>query len=58
MSNIQKVRCPNCGRPAERHIITTHQLLKTQCAACDYLLITALNTGKVLEAYAPGVTIV
>ncbi|MBF2075602.1 MAG: replication restart DNA helicase PriA [Synechococcales cyanobacterium C42_A2020_086] len=48
------VRCPNCGNPAERHYLLTHQLTQTQCHACDYLMITCSQTGKVIEAYAPG----
>jgi ribosomal protein S27AE len=55
MPTIQTIRCPNCGRPAERHVLDSHQLLRTQCGACDYLLITCAKTGKVVEAYAPGI---
>lgn len=51
----QKIRCPNCGRPAERDLIGSHQLLRTQCSFCDYLLVTCNKTGRVKEAYAPGI---
>ena len=55
MKTIQKVRCPNCGRPAERHLIRQHHLLRTQCNSCDYLLVTCADTCRVKEAYAPGI---
>lgn len=57
MQTIQKsqiVRCPNCGNEAERHHLTDNHLTRTQCQACDYLMITCSLTGKVIEAYAPG----
>ncbi|MGF1570454.1 MAG: replication restart DNA helicase PriA [Nodosilinea sp.] len=50
----QQVHCPNCGHLAERHHIESNHLVRTQCAACDYLMITCSKTGKVIEAYAPG----
>jgi ribosomal protein L32 len=53
MSTIHQVRCPNCGSLAERHHVTD-QLVRTQCSTCDYLLITCATTGRVIEAYAPG----
>lgn len=56
MNTIQKVRCPNCGSHAERHHITSHSLTRTQCRCCDYLLVNCSRTGKVVEAYAPGIT--
>ncbi len=55
MRTIQKVRCPNCGSYAERHYITNNQIIQTQCNHCDYLLINCSLTGKVKEAYAPGI---
>lgn len=55
MQIVQKVRCPNCGSEAERHYITTRQLTRTQCPICDYLMISCTRTGKVVEAYAPGI---
>jgi ribosomal protein L32 len=54
MPTIHQVRCPNCGSYAERHHLTSRQLIRTQCASCDYLMITCSATGKVIEAYAPG----
>jgi uncharacterized Zn finger protein len=50
-----KICCPNCGSPAERHILHKEQMLRTQCPACDYLMITCSQTGRVIEAYAPGI---
>lgn len=47
--------CPNCGHPeAERHHLHQEMLIRTQCAACDYLMITCAESGNVIEAYAPG----
>ena len=56
MSTIYQVRCPNCGSLAERHHVPDQQLVRTQCATCDYLLITCTATGRVIEAYAPGIS--
>ncbi|RAQ45738.1 hypothetical protein B9S53_07240 [Arthrospira sp. O9.13F] len=52
MSTKQIIRCPNCGSHAERY--HSHTVIKTQCHTCDYLMITCSETGKVFEAYAPG----
>ncbi|MEB3273237.1 MAG: replication restart DNA helicase PriA [Prochlorothrix sp.] len=53
--DVQSICCPNCGSPAERHRLEVHQLLKTQCRVCDYLMVTSLHTAQVVEAYyAPG----
>lgn len=52
--HAQQVHCPNCGQLAERHHLDTDHLVRTQCAACDYLMITCSRTGKVIEAHAPG----
>jgi ribosomal protein S27AE len=49
-----QVRCPNCGQLAERHPLEPSHLIRTQCHRCDYLMITCAVTGKVIEAYAPG----
>jgi hypothetical protein len=54
MQTIQTVRCPNCGNYAERFHIEPGNLIRTQCASCDYLMITCSRTGRVVEAYAPG----
>lgn len=55
MKTVQAIYCPNCGGSAERHHLLTHQLTRTQCSHCDYLMITCARTGKVIEAYAPGI---
>lgn len=54
-ATIQAIRCPNCGRPAERHHLLDVRLTRTQCPTCDYLMVTCAQTGKVVEAYAPGI---
>lgn len=54
MSIIQSVRCPNCGKFAERLYLPLLAQVQTQCGACDYLLISCTRTGKVIEAYYPG----
>jgi hypothetical protein len=52
----QQICCPNCGsRQAERHYLPEQELIRTQCADCDYLLITCAATARVVEAYVPGV---
>jgi transposase-like protein len=55
MQIVQKVRCPNCGSEGERHYISVSQLTRTQCPVCDYLMVSCTRTGKVIEAYAPGI---
>lgn len=54
MQVYQIVNCPNCGSPAERHWHRDQNLTRTQCALCDYLLILCNQSGRVIEAYAPG----
>jgi uncharacterized Zn finger protein len=56
MPVIQKIRCPNCGSEGERHYIVHSQLTRTQCPACDYLMVSCTRTGRVIEAYAPGIS--
>jgi ribosomal protein L32 len=56
MSTIHQVHCPNCGSLAERHHVTNRNLVRTQCSICDYLMITCTVTGRVIEAYAPGIS--
>jgi transposase-like protein len=53
----QTVHCPNCGSSAERHYLLSRQLTRTQCPACDYLMITCSLTARVIEAYAPGIAL-
>ncbi len=58
MSGLTRVEicCPNCGNAkAERFHLAKEQLTRTQCPSCDYLMITCSQTGKVIEAYAPGI---
>jgi predicted RNA-binding Zn-ribbon protein involved in translation (DUF1610 family) len=54
MKITQKVRCPNCGNHAYRSYLTIHQITETSCPSCDYLMINCSKTGRVVEAYAPG----
>jgi uncharacterized Zn finger protein len=56
MTRIESIRCPNCGRPGERHHIEESHLVRTQCPECDYLMVMCSLTGKVIEAYAPGLS--
>lgn len=55
MQTIEVVRCPNCGSPAERCYSSSCQHICTQCPECDYLLTLCAETGRVIEAYAPGI---
>lgn len=55
MQITQKVRCPNCGSYAERLYFAKTFITQTQCPVCDYLMINCSRTGKVVEAYAPGI---
>lgn len=54
-SQMQVVRCPNCGSHAERHYILSSNLTRTECNKCDYLMVTNTTSGQVVEAYAPGI---
>lgn len=54
VSHSHLVHCPNCGHLAERHQIEQQSLIRTQCHQCDYLMVTCSESGKVIEAYAPG----
>jgi ribosomal protein S27AE len=53
---IERVRCPNCGSYAERHHLLDIQITRTQCGSCDYLMVMSSKSGKVIEAYAPGIS--
>ena len=55
MRITQKVRCPNCGNHAERNYLTKNQITQTSCPTCDYFMVNCSRTGKVVEAYAPGI---
>lgn len=52
---LKSIFCPNCGGNAERNDFWQGYLTKTQCFSCDYLAIVCPQTGKVIEAYAPGI---
>jgi hypothetical protein len=56
MSIIEAVRCPNCGSLAERHHLSFLAQVKTECNRCDYLMVTCTRSGRVIEAYAPGLS--
>ena len=53
-SQVQVIRCPNCGSHAERHYNLSDNITRTECNKCDYLLVTNTTSGQVIEAYAPG----
>jgi hypothetical protein len=55
MAIIEAVRCPNCGSWAERHHLSFLAQVKTECNRCDYLIVTCTRSGRVVEAYAPGI---
>jgi hypothetical protein len=54
----QAVCCPNCGSAATRSLLeqwgSAIDVQQTECPSCDYLMVTSIRTGQVLEAYAPG----
>lgn len=54
MKILETVRCPNCGQYAKKQVMGVSQVRSISCYHCDYLLISCLNTGRVLESYAPG----
>ncbi|BAY83534.1 hypothetical protein NIES267_30230 [Calothrix parasitica NIES-267] len=66
MQEKQMVRCPNCGKLARRERFnkllsdylnsSEKAVIKTECKSCDYLMIMGSYDGKVLEAYAPGIS--
>ena len=51
---IEKIHCPNCGKPAEREYFKNKTIVQTSCPSCDYFMVNTL-TGRVVEAYAPGI---
>lgn len=55
MQPVETVHCPNCGSFAERRYSPTQQRIHTACDQCDYLLVTCAWSGRVFEAYAPGI---
>lgn len=58
LPNGQDVCCPNCGAIAHRSLLeqwgSAIDVQQTECPSCDYLMVTSIRTGQVLEAYAPG----
>lgn len=55
MSIQQTIYCPNCGDRAKRFHCSETKIIRTSCHHCDYLLVQCSETGKVIEAYAPGI---
>lgn len=55
MRITHKICCPNCGDRADRDYLTNQQEIRTSCPSCDYLMVKCSQTGKVIEAYAPGI---
>ena len=62
MAAFQHVRCSNCGNFAERRLLSDRQapstdaVIQTACPVCDYLMVMGLYTGRVIEAYSPGIS--
>jgi hypothetical protein len=67
IGQAQTVCCPNCGQPAERQLLpldewahgkanraTADLGVRTECRACDYVLVTSSDLMRVIESYAPG----
>jgi hypothetical protein len=52
---IEKIYCPNCGRPGERRYFKNETIVQTSCPSCDYFMVNCSLTGRVVEAYAPGI---
>ncbi|MGL5874913.1 MAG: replication restart DNA helicase PriA [Xenococcaceae cyanobacterium] len=51
----QNVHCPNCGDRADYYYSAVDRIIRTSCPTCDYLMIKCSDTGRVIEAYAPGI---
>ena len=54
MNKIQTIYCPNCGKSATETIVD-NSIRRIACESCDYLLVQCSKTGRVIEAYAPGI---
>jgi ribosomal protein S27AE len=52
----QTIHCPNCGNHAEYYHSEIDRIIRTSCPKCDYLMVKCSHTGKVIEAYAPGIS--
>ena len=57
MFTVYEICCPNCGSPAERQLVPARSLVQTQCPSCDYFMVARSDTGKVIEAHAPGLSL-
>lgn len=67
METTQMVRCPNCGKFRKREsfkkILSDYVnyskkiVIKTECKSCNSLMIMGSYDGKMLEAYAPGISL-
>jgi hypothetical protein len=55
ITKSQTIHCPNCGDRAKKYLID-NSIIRTSCEHCDYLLVQCSKTGKVIEAYAPGIS--
>jgi len=55
-TTVQRVHCPTCGSSAERYHLAADAIIRTQCARCDYLMVSCSKTGKVIESYSPGLS--
>ncbi len=55
MVTHESIRCPNCGSHARRRTLHLLAQSRTECDACDYLLVTCTRSHRVLESYAPGI---
>jgi transcription elongation factor Elf1 len=53
--NRTEVNCPNCGKKAYRTYLKEQNIVEISCQKCDYLLVSCSDTGRVVEAYAPGI---
>ena len=53
MTKTKIIPCSNCGDRAIKSI--DDSIKRIACRSCDYLLVQCAKTGKVIEAYAPGV---
>ena len=51
---VKQIYCPNCGSNAEEIYYYHRSLTEIACPQCDYLLVKCSETGRVVEAYAPG----
>ena len=54
MNKTQIIYCPNCGKSATETIVD-NSIRRIACESCDYLMVQCSKTGRVIEAYAPGI---